>query len=466
MDFDPIAERKQEQKATAWLRLWTSRQPELLSMQLAHKHRPASGKPVSACLWKSGAFNICYRVRYNNNNNEEPDIIIRFATLGRAILRREKVQNEVATMNYIRKTTSIPIPEVYASGICWAGPYIIMSAIEGVPLSQLLKNHSSSAGRPVLNPKISNHSLKHAYREMAILVLELSRVEFDSIGALEETEHDCFSITKRPLTFNMNELMASANLPLEAFPPPSHTFTSSTDYLYSLATQHLLHLRLQQRKPSLTSEEDFQRKLIARYLFLNLTKNLDLTNPQGPFRLYCDDFRPSNVLMNLNTSRVSAVIDWEFTYAAPAEFTYVAPWWLLLESPEDWEGDLHQFPDRNLPRFNVFLEVLRECEDELMGQGLLLESQRLASRMGESLDNGLFWVCLAARYSSMFDEIYWEFVDRRFYGDLGSLQDRVRLLSEEQRWEMDELVRGKLGRCDRGEDEFDDHYPIDVLLEL
>ncbi|GAQ41873.1 hypothetical protein AtubIFM56815_000503 [Aspergillus tubingensis] len=368
-------------------------------------------------------------------------------------------------MNYLRKTTSIPIPEVYASGICWAGPYIIMSFIEGVPLSQLLKDHSVE-GRPVLNPQISNHSLKHAYREMAILVLELSRVEFDFIGALEETEHDCYNITKRPLTFNMNELMASANLPLEAFPPPSHTFTSSTDYLYSLATQHLLHLRLQQQKPSITSEEDFQRKLIARYLFLDLTKNLHLTNPQGPFRLYCDDFRPSNVLIDPTTSHVSAVIDWEFTYAAPAEFTYVAPWWLLLQSPEDWEGDLHQFLDRYIPRFYVFLEVLRECEDELMGQGLLSESQRLSPRMGESLDNGLFWVCLAARYSSMFDEIYWEFVDRRFYGDLGSLQDRVRLLSEEQRGEMDELVRGKIGQCDRGEDEFDDHYPIDVLLEL
>ncbi|PYH64227.1 phosphotransferase family protein [Aspergillus vadensis CBS 113365] len=428
MEFDHIAERKQEQKATTWLRLWSNRQPELLSMHLAHKHRPASGKPISACLWKSGAFNICYQVRYNNSN-EEPDIIIRFAALGRAILRREKVQNEVATMNYLRKTTSIPIPEVYASGICWAGPYIIMSIIEGVPLSQLLKDHSVE-GRPVLNPQISNHSLKHAYREMAILVLELSRVELDSIGALQDTKHDCFTITKRPLTFNMNELMASANLPLEAFPPPSHTFTSSTDYFYSLATQHLLHLRLQQQNPSITSEEDFQRKLIARYLFQNLTKNLHLTNPQGP------------------------------------SFTYVAPWWLLLQSPEDWEGDLHQFLDRYIPRCNVFLEVLRECEDELIGQGLLSESQRLASRMGESLDNGLFWMCLAARYSSMFDEIYWGFVDRRFYGDLGSLQDRVRLLSEEQRREMDELVRGKMGQCDRGEDEFEDHYPIDMLLEL
>jgi hypothetical protein len=99
MDFDHVAEKKYEQKATGWLNLWLSRNPEILSMQLAKKHRP--GETISACLWKSGAFNICYRVRYDNG----PDVIVRFATLGRAILRREKVQIEVATMKYIRKTT-------------------------------------------------------------------------------------------------------------------------------------------------------------------------------------------------------------------------------------------------------------------------------------------------------------------------------------------------------------------------
>lgn len=95
MEFDHLAERKQEQKATAWLKLWSSRSPEILSMQLAKKHRP--GEIVSACLWKSGAFNICYRVRYNDG----PDVIVRFAALGRAILRREKVEIEVATMKYL-----------------------------------------------------------------------------------------------------------------------------------------------------------------------------------------------------------------------------------------------------------------------------------------------------------------------------------------------------------------------------
>lgn len=157
MEFDHIAEKKQEQKATVWLKLWLSRSPEVLSMQLAKKHRP--GKTVSASLWKSGAFNICYRVRYDGS----PDVIVRFASLGRAILRREKVQNEVATMKYICHTTSMTVPEVFGSGVCWAGPYIFMPFLEGMPLSQLLKD-SSTEGRPVLNPQISDRSLKRAYR--------------------------------------------------------------------------------------------------------------------------------------------------------------------------------------------------------------------------------------------------------------------------------------------------------------
>lgn len=40
MEFDHVVEKKQEQKAAAWLKLWSSRSPEQLSMQLAQKHRP------------------------------------------------------------------------------------------------------------------------------------------------------------------------------------------------------------------------------------------------------------------------------------------------------------------------------------------------------------------------------------------------------------------------------------------
>ncbi|KAJ5736064.1 uncharacterized protein N7483_001189 [Penicillium malachiteum] len=455
MDFDHLAQQKQEQKAAAWLNLWSSRNPEISSMQLAERHRP--GKAVSACLWRSGAFNICYRVRYD----EGPDVIVRFAALGRAICRREKVQIEVATMRWIRHTTSIPVPEVFGSGVCWAGPYIVMAFLDGVPLSQILRD-PSLAGRPVLNPQINNRDFKRAYREMASYILELSQYEFDSIGALEGNEGS-FAITQRPLTFNMNELMVSANLPGEVF--PSHSFKSATEYFETLAMQHLSQLRLQQHD-AVSSKEDCQRKFVARCLFLEITKNLCTEHRQRPFRLYCDDFRPSNVLVDIATAHVSGVIDWEFTYTAPAEFTWVAPWWLLLQSPEDWEDDLDHFLARYLPRLDAFLEVLCDHENRLIEQQLLFEPQRLSLRMKDSMETGLFWTCLAARYSSMFDEIYWKFIDPQCYGTFTTLDDRIQLLSEEQRQEMRELVKLKTDKCAGDQENFRDHYPIDELLEL
>lgn len=82
------------------------------------------------------------------------------------------------------------------------------------------------------------------------------------------------------------------------------------------------------------------------------------------------------------------------------------------------------------------------------------------------METGLFWVYLAARYSSMFDEIYWTFIDQRYYVTFTSLDDRIQLLDHEQQREMNELVRPKTGQSAEDEDTFDDHYPIDKLLDL
>lgn len=148
-----------------------------------------------------------------------------------------------------------------------------MPFLEGVPLSQFLEDRSIEE-RPVLNSQISDSSLERAYREIAFLVLELSKLEFDAVGALEENEGR-FSIARRPLTFNMNELMASTNLPKGVF--PSHTFRSAADYFEVLAMQHLCQ-RLKQ-SDAVHSEEDCRRKYIARCLFLNVIKGLRTEHP-------------------------------------------------------------------------------------------------------------------------------------------------------------------------------------------
>lgn len=63
--------------------------------------------------------------------------------------------------------------------------------------------------------------------------------------------------------------------------------------------------------------------------------------------------------------------------------------------------------------------------------------------MLDSWRSGDSWVNYAARKSWAFDMVYWERIDRRFFGD-GDLDDRIGLLTPEEREQMDEFVRLKM----------------------
>lgn len=144
---------------------------------------------------------------------------------------------------------------------------------------------------------------------------------------------------------------------------------------------------------------------------------------------------------------------------APAEFTYAAPWWPLFESPEEWELDLNTFLNRYRSCLQLFLKALRNCEDRELRRGSLTESQRLSDRMARSINDGLFWFCLAARKSFMFDEIYWSFL-----GPLGSLDDRLSLLSQQEQDDLDGLVQKKLRQAE--EKRLDENSTLDDIVDL
>ncbi|TGO88131.1 hypothetical protein BPOR_0181g00020 [Botrytis porri] len=148
---------------------------------------------------------------------------------------------------------------------------------------------------------------------------------------------------------------------------------------------------------------------------------------------------------------INAVIDLEFTYAAPIAFTYAAPWWLLLQNPEQWELGLKgKLLPRDKPRLCLFLEALREVEEEQIKSNKLIEAQRLSERMEQSMDNGLFWFCLAIRNAQMFDDIYWTFLDEMFFGPLDKLEDRIQFLDEEEKVELNTLYEVKQKQANYG----------------
>ena len=89
----------------------------------------------------------------------------------------------------------------------------------------------------------------------------------------------------------------------------------------------------------------------------------------SPFKLVCDDFRPGNILIDKDL-KITAVCDWEWTYAAPFQQFYAPPRWLLLKAPEEWHVDEHYGggtgEDDMLKAFtqklDLFIRVLEEEE--------------------------------------------------------------------------------------------------------
>lgn len=171
------------------------------------------------------------------------------------MFRREKLEDEVAVMQYIAHNTSIPISRVLGNGTSVVGPYMILEFIEGRVLSEYLRASQDPSIPSTLNMDVDIATLRQAYRIMAKILLELSQCRFPEIGGLakDDGEPGSFSVKKRAMTFNANELVGLGNFPHQRL--SQRTFSDSTLYLVSLADDHLNHLEIQ-RNDAVADEDD------------------------------------------------------------------------------------------------------------------------------------------------------------------------------------------------------------------
>ena len=342
----------------------------------------------------------------------------------------EKVRNEVAIMRYILDQTSIPVPFVLHWGTRKdgpldpeLGPFIIMEYMSNhTNMYDVLNMPSRSrAYRGILDPDFDEDELEQLYRELANILLQLSRPSLTHIGSLGQIDDFSWEVASRPLSMPMNELIRLGSLPQACLPGLDTTFDSTSLYFKSLAELHMTHL-MNQRNDAVDSADDCRHKFVARCLFRKLAREQKLTRrwasfEHSPFKLWCDDFRPGNVLLN-KESKIAAVVDWKFTYAAPVEFTYVPPWWLLIEKPEYWptDGGLEDWCREYECRLQTFLRALINREDKAIKKSQLKEDQRLSGPMQESWESGDFWIAYIARNNFAFDATYWQKIDSRFFG--------------------------------------------------
>ena len=270
-------------------------------------------------------------------------------------------------LEFLREKTTIPVPRVVSWGMtkdspAHLGPFMIMDFIDGISLATILQQPTENTrDEVVLKTDVDDSKLDYIYEQLADYMLQLSRLDFTTIGAITKSPlSNEWDASARPLTYNMNELRTVVS----KFPTdrdPTAPFTSANSYLHSLADEHLVHLQTQRNLAN--NRDDAKRRFIARHRFKELISRYCIDDV-GPFKLYCDDMQPSNMLADPETLRITALLDFEFTNAMPAQFTYDPPWWLLLLGPDMWleRHSMEKFLVRYVPRMEQFLRALERVE--------------------------------------------------------------------------------------------------------
>ncbi|KAK7711971.1 hypothetical protein SLS64_005242 [Diaporthe eres] len=431
------------------------------------------GRPANILSIITGGLNIHYRIRFEEENSSS-DVLVRVPWPAAAQFPDEKVLYEAAAAEYLRVNTRIPVAQVLHYGSDSSiGPFLMLCRIEnrGNLTGPLCVPDRDPALTPALNTKLPESKLRSLWGIMASCLLELAKPTFPRIGSLLEVGGS-FQVAGRPLTFNMSSMVQLGNIPAAVFPAKDTTFATADEWYVQLATMHLAQL-IFQHNDLVSDEDDCRNKYVSRQLFLRLARQGHLstfgsaqdnwsafakaaTRPRLPapngsnsFRLWCDDFRPSNALLDrAEGDKLAAMIDWELTYAAPAQFVLDPPWWLLFETPEMWKpGGAAEWGKAYEPQLEIWLKAVEDQGDG----AAFLDGLPLSAHMRESWETGRFWLNYAARKSWAFDAVFWTFLDERFFGSrdpetLGKdlWQTRLHLLRQEEQQIMEVFVKRKM----------------------
>ncbi|TVY17901.1 hypothetical protein LARI1_G004197 [Lachnellula arida] len=417
-----------------------------------------------------GGYNILYKVQVEGMASA---VYVRLPCPDWVQFPVEKTLQEGATARYIAQHTETPVSRVfYYGGESDLGPFVILQHVEnrGLMVNRMKIPNADPDVPSVLDPNIPETELASFYEKAARCLLQMSRLSFDRIGSLSENEDSTFSVTGRPLSKNMNDMLQLANIPRAVLPPEDKTYRTTDEWYEALSEMHMAQL-IFQHNDLVTTEDDCRNKYVARQLFRRLAKDHRLSifgfaddswsaqsqnwssrlspapSNLGSFRLWADDFRPGNILVD-SSDDIAAVIDWELTYAGPTQFTLDCPWWLLLEVPESWSPDIDDWTTVYSLRLQTWLSAVEKAEKDMGSETLPFI---LSTHMRESWETGRFWLNYAAKNSWAFDTVFWKYLDERFFGarEEGVAGDdlwrtRVGLLSEKERAAMEPFVEWKM----------------------
>ncbi|KAF5013358.1 hypothetical protein FDECE_635 [Fusarium decemcellulare] len=391
MDWDDRVNLDNNVSFLSWIRKYDDAREKRLTDWVSTFHQ--DGLPCKLTTHKRndsrGAYNMSCKVEFENGEKW----IVRFPMVGKVINADEKTEIEVATMNLIRQQTTIPTPEVRAWGLAadntlGIGPFIMMDFIQGTSVDDILQTPDAR----IMRQDISQRTIEVIFRQIIHFSLQLQKLDFPHIGSLTSKStvgpgDFTATIHSRPVTKKSHDFVLESGVNVLA--PQDKIFASATEYFHHIIGRDLQHL--QDQPNSVDDERDARDK----YIYFNVMKALIprhvlSSHDMGPFKLICDDFQPTNMIVNNEQDlEVVVVVDWEWSYTAPAQLASSTPTWLVIESPNAWAS-----VDERLGRFQKHLElytrILEEEELKILGGGVT-EDQKPSTMLRACQKDGRQW---------------------------------------------------------------------------
>lgn len=261
--------------------------PHLLSLGL--------NEDIEISKFDAGGFNQLFKVTSNNPSTQR--LLFRIAINE---TRKDKVNSEVATMEYVRQKTTIPVPKVYAYDSSCNNPI-------GSPW--ILLEYMQAERYEKQKAKMSRAQQEAIMKQVADWSHQLRNLHFDKIGSLYLQEDGEFSIG--PLVSNslfkawQNDVTISHG----PFNTLQEYYKSQWDYeqrpKHEEDTIHDKDARPPQHIPEILAA-------ITQATFL---QNDNLVS--APACLHHVDISANNVLIS-TTSTAVALIDWERAHTMPS----------------------------------------------------------------------------------------------------------------------------------------------------
>ena len=219
-------------------------------------------------------------------------------------LPRIKTENEVGVMSWVSKNTTIPIPQVVAYDASTDNPiaheYTLLSWVEGATLSKIYHSLNDQQITQIIDQLIDILSQLHAHEWNGIGGLKINNQGVAVIGrVLEESFWQVPDLDKWP----EGETITTLNI--------EGPYSAYTDYI---SAQIRKYIHLIQIHEKLAIMRDIVPRLEKFLIALNLhSDKLDKVK----LRLAHKDLHFANMLYDVSSGRITAILDWEFSSVVP-----------------------------------------------------------------------------------------------------------------------------------------------------